>query len=217
MRYRLILFDFDGTLCDSRDGIVQCMGHAFRSFGRSAPGVEAVQRVIGLPIADCFKRLAPDLSEDEIPGWIAVYREVYHSTGQNLNKLFPGTREAVARLAKNGSTLGVVSNKGQSGLEEACVRMGLAPYFSLLAGARSGRPRKPEAAFYQAFVRSEYPEIDPAEVLIVGDTTTDLLFARNVGAAGCYAVWGYGEEKECLALGPAFVAASLGELPELIK
>lgn len=216
MRYRLMLFDFDGTLCDSREGIVRCMERTFEHFGRRGPGTEAVSRIIGLPIADCFKGLAPDLAEAEIPGWIAVYREIYHTAGQDLNRLFPGIREVLAGLAESGLPLGVVSNKGQSGLEEACARLELAPYLRIVAGARADMPRKPDAAFYQTFVRPEYPGLDPSQVLIVGDTVTDLLFARNVGAAGCYAAWGYGEKRDCLAMEPRHVAAVVSELPGLL-
>ncbi|MES9994988.1 HAD hydrolase-like protein [Desulfovibrio aminophilus] len=208
MSYSIVLFDFDGTLCDSAEGIIQGMSLTFEAQGLPRPTPEAVRAVIGLRIEECFQRLCPELAPDDIPGWIAVYREEYFSRGHLLNRLFPGVVEILADLKRRGVIVGVASNKGQPGLERAVENLGIAGYCDVLAGARPDLPRKPEAAFYDSCVAPSLPGADPGQILMVGDTPTDLRFAVNVGMPACYAAWGYGNREECLSLRPRHVSDS---------
>ena len=210
MRYDLALFDFDGTLCDSSEGIVLGMALTFASFGLAAPSSEAVRRVIGLRIEECFQTLAPGLDPAALPQWIEAYRGHYHSQGQLLNRLFPGAWEMLREVRDAGLAVGIVSNKGQHGLEYALDSLGLARLCDLVAGARSGGPRKPDPAFYEAFVAPAYPRVPRQRVVLLGDTATDLLFARNLGLDASFAAWGYGDRQACLALEPRYVAEGPG-------
>lgn len=210
MRYDLALFDFDGTLCDSSEGIVLGMALTFASFGLAAPSPEAVRRVIGLRIEECFHALVPGLDQAELPRWIEAYREHYHSQGQLLNRLFPGAREMLVEVRDAGLAVGIVSNKGQHGLEYALDSLGLAGFCDLVAGARSGGPRKPDPAFYTEFVVPAFPRVPRQRVVLLGDTATDLLFARNLGLDASFAAWGYGDRQACLALVPRYVAVEPG-------
>lgn len=210
MRYDLALFDFDGTLCDSSQGIVLGMALTFASFGLAAPSPEAVRRVIGLRIEECFQTLVPGLDQAELPRWIEAYREHYHAQGQRLNRLFPGAREMLAEVRDAGLAVGIVSNKGQHGLEYALDSLGLAGLCDLVTGARSGGPRKPDPAFYETFVAPAYPRVPRQRVVLLGDTATDLLFARNLGLDASFAAWGYGDRQACLALEPRYVAEGPG-------
>lgn len=212
MRYDLALFDFDGTLCDSSDGIVLGMGLAFQDFGLAPPSPEAVRRIIGLRIEDCFRQLVPGVSEADLPRWIASYRDHYHAQGQLLNRLFPGVRGMLEAVRGAGLAVGIASNKGQNGLEHALQALDLAGLCDLAVGARSGGPRKPDPAFYEEFIAPVYPHISRQRVVLLGDTATDLAFARNLGLDACFAAWGYGDHEACLALGPRYVA----ERPEAV-
>ncbi len=212
MRYDLALFDFDGTLCDSSDGIALGMSLAFQDFGLPAPSAQAVREVIGLRIEECFRRLVPGLEEADLPRWITTYRDHYYAQGLLLNRLFPGVRRMLAAVRDAGLAVGIVSNKGQHGLEHALQSLGLAGFCQLTAGARGDGPRKPDPAFYETYVAPVFPGISRQRVVLLGDTATDLLFARNLGLDACFAAWGYGDRESCLALEPRYVA----ERPEAV-
>lgn len=217
MSYSFVLFDFDGTLCDSAEGIIQGMALTFEVQGRPRPSDAAVRGVIGLRIEECFLRLCPDLAPEDIPAWIDIYREEYLGRGHLLNRLFPGVEETLAGLKRRGVMVGVASNKGQPGLERAVESLGIGGYCNLLAGARTDLPRKPDPGFYRSCIAPSLPGVAPDQVLMVGDTTTDLRFAANVGMPACYAAWGYGDREECLALRPRHVSESLASLAGIWK
>lgn len=215
MRYRVLLFDWDGTIADSRDAILASFAATFAHFGEPVPPASVIQATIGMQLAEAIVRLCPRAAGNESL-WLEVYRE--HSVQQEAmrTRLFDGMAEVLDAAVRQGLCVGVVSNKSQSGLEAAILRCGLSGSIAVAAGTLPGEPRKPAAGMFQRLVQPRLPAVERAEILMIGDTAIDLAFARNAGLASCWAVYGYGEAAECRALRPRHAIRHPGDLLPLL-
>lgn len=200
-RYRVLLFDWDGTIADSRDAILASFAATFAHFGEPAPPPSVIQTTIGMQLTEAMVRLCPRVVGHE-QEWLAVYREHSIQQEQARTRLFEGMVEVLEMAGRQGLCVGVVSNKSQSGLEAAVQRCGLTGRIAFAADTLAGEPRKPDAGMFHRQVRPHTPLVDPAEILMIGDTAIDLMFARNAGLSACWAAYGYGEKAACLALQP---------------
>lgn len=200
-RYRVLLFDWDGTIADSREAILASFTATFAHFGEPAPSPSVIQSTIGMQLAEAIVRLCPRAAGHERL-WLDVYRE--HSVQQEKarTRLFDGMREVLEAAARQGLCVGVVSNKSQSGLEAAVQRCGVASAVTFVTGTLPGQARKPDADMFHRQVKPRLPAVDASEILMIGDTAIDLAFAHHAGVASCWAAYGYGQAEECRALQP---------------
>jgi phosphoglycolate phosphatase len=206
MTFKVILLDFDGTLAATQGAVVACARRVLNEMKRPPQSDEALQRVIaqGKPLETTFAALDPGLSETEIAKATVHYRRAYAEIGLMLAKLFPDVRETLQALRGHGHLLAVLSNKGRSAIEHQLAAADLAPIIDLIFAAEPGMPNKPDPATFDVRVGPAFPGIARTDFLMVGDTATDILFAKNTGIASCWAVYGYGDPTACRALQPDF-------------
>jgi phosphoglycolate phosphatase len=132
---------------------------------------------------------------------------------------FPGVRNLLMHLKKVGVKVAVVSNCLRSSLEAALTDLSLRDCVEVVVGVSpdgSGR-RKPDPLLYTETIQPLFPNIKRSEVLIVGDSPSDLQFAKNVNAHACWAQYGYGEVSTCLAQQPRYTIARLTELANVLS
>lgn len=218
---RLVLLDFDGTLCVTHEAIGHCLVETMRHYGLAPPDGEAIMRTIrsGVGLSETFAALtaAEGLGELDPGDLVVTYRELYNGgIAEARTRLFPGTREALAALGTRGIRLAVLSNKGEVAVRSALARFDLIGLVDLVVCETPGVPKKPDPASYHRFVRPAFPDIAGAETLVVGDTVADIRYAANIGAFSCWARYGYGHDEECTGLAPNATIASISELPELL-
>jgi phosphoglycolate phosphatase len=214
-RYRVLLLDWDGTIADSRDAILASFAATFAHFGEPVPPQSVIEATIGMQLTEAMVRLCPRAAGHE-QEWLSVYREHSVRQEQARTRLFEGVAEVLEAAGRQGLCVGVVSNKSQSGLKAAVQRCGLTGQIAFAAGTLAGEPRKPDAGMFHRQVRPCLPAVDPAEILMIGDTAIDLLFARNAGLAACWAAYGYGEAAACRALQPQHSVQHPRELLSLL-
>ena len=92
-QYKLIIFDFDGTLAITHKAIVYCFTKTFENFNIAPPDAETIQATIGINLANSFKILHPAIEESAIPQWVETYRSFYRTEGEKQLDLFPGTKD----------------------------------------------------------------------------------------------------------------------------
>jgi phosphoglycolate phosphatase len=197
-------------LMDSTATIVKCIQAAARDLGLPVPDKRAASHVIGLGLADAMQAAMPDIDAKYYPRIVERYRHHYLGQDQDLT-LFDGAREMIAALSQQGYFLAVATGKSRVGLNRALNATGLLSVFDATRCADETFS-KPHPAMLQELTR-ELGQ-DMARTLMIGDTTHDLLMARNAGAA-CVAVeYGAHPTRELLALTPLYCAESIATLHE---
>jgi phosphoglycolate phosphatase len=210
--FRLIMFDFDGTLVDSQRPITEAMTQAFAAAGLAPPAPSLVRRVVGLPLEVAIEWL---LSEAQVPR-VAELAQTYRQTFAGLRErpdfhepLIDGAREAIETLAQPNILLGIATGKNRRGLVASLERHGLSGYFTTLKTADDG-PGKP----HPHMLLDAMAEVgaEPDDTVLVGDTTFDMEMACNARARALGVSWGYHEADELLAAGALRVIESFREL-----
>jgi len=218
--FKAIAFDYDGTLFDTRHAIVHCIRRAFEERGRPPPGHDAILSSLksGAALPDTFLTLDGTLRNDlvSLRGLIGTYRTLYADEGTPLLRPFAGVGDALQQLHAGGAKCIVVSNKGVAAIRRSLDGSGLLPFVELVLADEPGIPRKPDPKIVTDHILPRYPHLQRNQLLMVGDTEIDIVFAKSSAIACCWASYGYGEEDRCRALGPEHEISGIGELPSLV-
>jgi phosphoglycolate phosphatase len=218
--YQLLLLDYDGTLCDTREAIKHSMRRTFQLLGYPPPTEALMDEAVGrgLVLPDMLLWLHPPGTPPLPAVWVDTYRMVYNTESEALATLFLGAEQVLATAAAHNQAVVVISNKGLDILENSLRRLGLRDQIALVLGDSPSRvlPLKPDPALFTQVVQAHFPHVSLAAILMVGDTATDLLFARNSGIAACWASYGFGQEADCLPLHPTHRIDNLLELLPLL-
>jgi phosphoglycolate phosphatase len=220
-RFELVIFDYDGTLSDTRLAIAHCIERALTKHGRPAPGRERIMPVVnrGLQLRDTFSLLDPDLRDDVavMEDIVGTYRTFYRDEGEPLIRIFPGARAALQALHAGGIKCVVVSNKGYDAVARSLGRHGMTAFVEQVFAEQKELPSKPDPALLTDHVLRKFPHIAKERVLMVGDTEIDIEFAKRAGIASCWAAYGFGDGERCLALAPTHLIEAIENLPALMR
>jgi phosphoglycolate phosphatase len=207
-RYELLVFDWDGTLVDSAQHIVDSLLAACADLAIPLPGADRARYVIGLGLKDAMEYLLPDLSAAEYPRLADRYRHHYLA-GDVKVVPFHGVTEGIASLNASGYLLGVATGKSRRGLDRALRDTRLESLFHASRCADEGFP-KPHPEMLQVVM--ELLNVAPERTLMIGDTTHDLEMARNAGVAALAVTYGAHAEPELARMQPLACARSFGDL-----
>ncbi len=211
------IFDFDGTLVSSLEGIHACFMEALALYGYSVPLLAEVRQTVGLTLEESVRILANGRCEGaRLDGVVAAYRRLYTEKGRAMATLFLGAMETLLAVRAMGIQIGVVSNKSYAGVCRLAGQLGIDGIIDFKLGADSTPFRKPDARLYSETIAPHLSDPRGCKVLMIGDTESDLLFAKTAGLRSCWASYGYGDETACKALEPEFILPDIGRLPELI-
>jgi len=177
LRYRLIAFDWDGTLADSAGIIVETLQLACADLGLPVPTAEAARYVIGLGLHDALRHVAPMLAEKDYPQLSARYRAHYLYRDPEI-PLFAGAEAMLSALSARGHLLAVATGKTRRGLERALEQAGIGRHFVATRCGDEGFPKPNPDMLLHLMDRVGAA---PDETLMIGDTTHDLLLAANAG------------------------------------
>lgn len=204
--FPVYLFDVDGTLVHSAPDICAAIQETLK--GTPAPPVDDafLTTYIGRHLIDLFTDLLPDYTPAQIDDLVTTYRGIYPARGHKSTQLFPGVQQALARLPGRKST---ATTKGTPTTRTVLELFGLLPYFHHVQGT-DGFPAKPAP---DVILRSvEVFGVDLDDVLMVGDSATDMAAGRAAGVRICAVRYGYGNHEEMARYQPDFWIDDLGEL-----
>ncbi len=208
MRYRLIVFDWDGTLMDSTAGIALSIQEAARGMGLPVPAREAASHVIGLGLQDSLRSAVPTLPADRYPDFVELYRKHFHAQQETM-ALFPGAMEMLEHLRSRGHQLAVATGKSRRGLDHSLQVTGLGEHFVASRCADETHP-KPHPAMLLELMR--HGGFAAQESLMIGDTSHDLGMAQNAGVDAVAVGYGAHSREALSALRPLACVNSIGEL-----
>jgi len=206
--FDLIAFDWDGTLFDSTGLIVQCIQAACADIGADVPSNEAAAYVIGLGLHDALKHAAPGLAPERYPALGERYRHHYFARQHEL-VLFEGTLAMLQALKARNHWLAVATGKGRRGLDEALAHSQLHGMFDATRTADQTASKPHPLMLLELMAELG---VAPERTLMIGDTTHDLLLARNAGVARVGVSYGAHEPEAFDEHTPLFVAHSTREL-----
>jgi phosphoglycolate phosphatase len=201
-----VFFDLDGTLTDSREGIVRCIQHALRELGAEVPDDAELLRYVGPPLMGTFATLLDTVDAGRVQLAIGAYRQRFERIGLFENAVFPGIQATLTALGDAGHTMSVVTSKPHVYARRILEHFGLAPLFRGVYGPElANRAYTKGTLIAEACARAG---MTAGDVVMVGDRAEDILGAREQGAAAIGVLWGYGGAEELEAARPDAIVAS---------
>ncbi|MCX9158263.1 HAD-IIIA family hydrolase [Niveibacterium sp. 24ML] len=212
-RFDLIVFDWDGTLMDSTATIVVAIQAACADLGLPVPTREQASHVIGLGLADALHAAVPALDPADYARMVERYRHHYFARDAEL-VLFDGASDMVAALNDAGYALAVATGKSRKGLDRAFEASGLGAQFHASRTADETFS-KPHPAMLLELI--EEFAVLPSRTLMIGDTTHDLLMAKNAGTASVAVSFGAHPREALAAEAPLALVDSIAELHQWLQ
>ena len=212
MSEKAILFDLDGTLTDSGEGIINCATLALEHFGLPVPEREAMHVFIGPPLRDTLIKFG--VRPQDVEEAISVFRGRYLTKGRYENKPYPGIRELLEKLRAQGHKLYVATSKPEPQAVDILKYFDLAKYFDIIAGATIDDSRDSKSAVI-AYLKEQAGTMTAS--VMVGDTAFDVTGAADHGIPTIGVAWGYGKVQDMVNAGAIAIARDVNELYELLK
>ena len=214
MSTRLIIFDFDGTLGDTRRNIVTTMQMTISEMGLPDRSDQECASTIGLPLASCFGVLYPDLHADRIQLCADTYRRIFDENLHTIKpQLFPKVAETLKALKEQGLVLTIASSRSHASLARLTRDLGISNCISLLIGADDVVRAKPEPE--PVLKTLSVMQFTKDEALVVGDMAVDILMGANAGTRTCGVTWGNGTREELEEAGADSIIDGIEELLDL--
>ena len=208
---RIILFDLDGTLTDSAEGIIKSVQYALARFGIEEPDEEKLKCFVGPPLREQFMQYC-HMPQRQAETAVAVYRERYAKTGIYENRLYEGIPQLLELLKQEKKILGVASSKPEVYVRRILEHFQIDQYFDVIVGANmDGTRTKKSEVIEEALDRLQAGD-SREEVLMVGDRSHDVAGALECGIQCIGAAYGYGGEAELTKAGAVYLAHSVDEL-----
>lgn len=212
MTQKTILFDLDGTLTDSGEGIMNCAALALEHFHIPVPSREAMRVFVGPPLTSTFRSFG--IPEEKIPEAVKVFRSRYTPVGIFENSPYPGIHQLMDTLSRHGHKLYVATSKPEEMAITVLRHFELEQFFTGICGAAmdESRTNKEEVI---AYLLEKNGTAD--NMLMIGDTVFDVLGAASHGIPTIGVSWGYGDPEEMRRAGAIAVATNMDELLNLIE
>lgn len=212
---KTILFDLDGTLINSKEGITRCTQYALHAFGIEEPDLDKLECFIGPPLDESFRKYY-GMNETDARAAVVKYRERYNPIGIYECKLYPGVKELLKRLKTAGHPIAMASSKPEQACRRLMEHFGLTEYFDEIVGATpDGRIGSKQSVLCEAMRRLGIT--DAGEAVLVGDTRYDVLGAKAVHMECIGVTYGFGSREELLEAGASALCRDTKEVGDRIE
>ena len=206
MTYRGIMFDLDGTLADTLDGITQAGNHAFESLGGERFDRQRYRYLAGPGLEYLIRTGLGDTAGDEaVTRGMALFRAYYAEHWRETTRPYPGIADLLDALTARHLTLAVLSNKPDAATQEVMSHTFARWRFDAVRGHRDGAPLKPDPA--AALDIAAELDIAPDRWLYVGDTDVDMRTGTGAGMFAVGVTWGFRDEAELRESGARAIIA----------
>jgi phosphoglycolate phosphatase len=207
----VVLFDLDGTLTDSAQGVINGVLHACAQLGIEPPEMDVIQKFLGPPLSHSFREYA-GVEPAAITDAVRIYREYYDEVGKYENSVFDGIPELLTELGRQGKRLAVATSKVDYAAVSILQHFNLDHHFDVIAGADvSGELRGTKAGVI-AHALTELRMCDGTSVVMIGDREHDIYGAQAHNLPSIGVTWGYAADGELVAAGANQIVTTVTEL-----
>ncbi|CDR20833.1 HAD family hydrolase [Staphylococcus argenteus] len=208
--YKNIIFDFDGTIADSKTCSLIATKKAFNDYGLNIPSDEQIEYYMGIPIEESFNLMsAIKLNEKELTELMTLFRKNYKETEAHHLKIYKGMQEQLESLHQNYK-LFVVSSKRTNVLERNLSKLSVAKLFVEVIGSDKVKKYKPSPDGI-IYILQKY-DLQKKETIYVGDAVFDIKMAKNADIDSCAVTWGSHSIEVLKAENPNFIINNVKEL-----
>ncbi|MDM7273317.1 HAD family hydrolase [Sulfurihydrogenibium azorense] len=206
----LFMFDLDGTLLDSAEDIAIAVNYAFEKLKIPTKTTQEVVSKVGYGAKKLIEDLIPDYPQDIRDKALELFREFYFENPVIYSKLYEGAQETVIKIKESGKLTAVVTNKYENLSRRILDKLGILNYIDLVVGADTTSEKKPSPL--PVFYTLEKLKVSNQNSILIGDSETDILTAKNAQVKSCLVLHGYGNKQLALSLNPEYVINSLKEV-----
>ena len=212
MTLKLVVWDVDGTLVDSRQSIFETSVAVYGRLGLPIPTYDMVRQIVGLGLREAFEVLSPELSAAEIERVTQTFRDEFQALRRDpdfIEPLYDGAAETLDRLRAEGWKIAMATGKSRAGVETVLRLHGWADLFDSTHCAEDG-PGKPHPAMLLEAMKAL--NVPPERTIMVGDTAHDMRMARAAGVYAQGVTWGFHTADEIMEGGADHVADDFATL-----
>lgn len=214
LQYTTLLFDLDGTLTDSEEGIVKCVQHSLRAFGIEERDPLVLRSFIGPPLRDSYKRLY-SFTDEQMATAIDIFHERFDAVGKFENRPYDGIPELLSRLKNTGYRLMLATSKPEHFAQQIMEHFKLANYFDFICGAVDEGERQEKQDVIREILRT-YPQLNRENTIMVGDRKYDVQGAVHCGLDCVGVTYGFGGRDELLTAGAKYIVETVAALSALL-
>lgn len=209
-----ILFDLDGTLIDSSEGIIKSVIYALKHYGVEEKDTEKLRVFIGPPLYQSFMKYY-NFSKEQAIEAVDVFRERYNVKGLFECSLYPGVEACLKKLKENNHWIGIASSKPEITCKRILEYHNVLQYFDEVSGASmDGSVETKEEVINQLF--SRWPDVSKDNMVLVGDTIFDIKGANAMGIKSVAVSFGFGKVDDMVKEGALEVCNHMDELPQIL-
>ncbi|HEM6073268.1 TPA: HAD family hydrolase [Streptococcus suis] len=211
--YQTILFDLDGTLTDSGQGILNSVAYALEKMGIEEPDTANLNRFIGPPLYESFSRFY-QLSPEDTQSAVDAFRVYFKEKGMFENQLYPGIIPLLEELRTAGKTLVIATSKPEIFAKQILEHFGIAHYFDVIAGASldSSRISKADVISYAINQLEAFPK----HAVMIGDREHDIEGAHRHQLPAIGVLYGYGSKQEFEKAGATMIVETVQDLKRVL-
>lgn len=214
-KYDYVIFDFDGTVVDTGEGILKSLQYSFEQMGRDIPDLNDLKKFIGPPIYYSYTHFY-NVSEDEVETYIKKYRERYTVKGIYECELYKGFPEILDTLHKEGIKVGIASSKPQRLIYDVANYLNITDKFDAIVGVKIDDSNHSTKTGLVLDSMEQLGATDKSKVLMVGDRCFDIDGAAGAGVDSCGVIWGYGSEEEFKEHNATHIVTDTEELLKIV-
>lgn len=213
--FNVIIFDLDGTLSNSFEGIAKSVQYALSKKGIKEDNLDNLQHFVGPPLKSEFMR-SYGFNEEEAAEMVSLYRERYIPIGLYETSIYDGCKDVLEQLKKMGKFVAIATSKPQGLAEEVLRYLEIDKYFDIIMGADLIGPKQTKSDVLKSLFE-EIPNKNLDEYVMIGDTCFDIDGANNCGIKSVGVSYGFGDKEEMLEHGALTVVDRAIDLLDVIE